>query len=148
MFGVASGFIMARAHASPSILYAAMERSHTYSSIATLVCCSIARFFLGMVMILGLKTVVGAVSKSLLMYVGGVIGVHTVCIKRQSAVTSERVHYSPAFTVAEEVRNDSFVSRLFFMQLGISLGTRLRDDWVLGWLFAFVSRTPLHLTVC
>ena len=103
MMGVATGFVLGRAHAPPSILYAAVERRYAYTSISSLLLCCVVRFVLGFTALLASKEVVEYVTKTVLVYAGQLVGIPTTCVKRRSKVTSEHVHFSHLFIVLEEV---------------------------------------------
>ncbi len=111
MVSVMVGVAIARSHAPPYVLYAAIERSHTYASALHLVACCVCRFALGFTMVLAAKATVAMVTRYLLHWVCQLGGVPTVFEKRVSMVTSERVHYSTSFVVTEEVRADSSYHR-------------------------------------
>ena len=102
MMGVATGFVLGRAHAPPSILYAAVERRHAYTSIGLFLCC-VVRFVLGFIALLASKEAVEYITKTVLVYAGQLVGIPTTCVKRRSKVTSEHVHFSHLFIVLEEV---------------------------------------------
>ena len=103
MMGVATGFVLGRAHAQPSILYAVVERRHAYSSIGSLLMCCVVRFVLGFTALLASKAAVEYVTKTVLVYAGHLMGIPTTCVKRRSKVTSEHVHFSHSFVVLKEV---------------------------------------------
>lgn len=102
MVSVMVGVAIARSVAPPYILYSSMERGHTYSSLTHLLVCSVCRFLLGFAMVVVVKATTSMVTKHSLRYVCQFAGVRTVFLRRCSTVSSERVHYSPAFTVTEE----------------------------------------------
>ncbi len=102
MVSIMLGVVIGRCHAPPSILYASIERSHTYASTVSLLSCSVCRFVVGFTMLLVTKTTTAITFKAVLCYMGQVCSLPTVYVKRRSAVTNGKVHYSPAFTDSEE----------------------------------------------
>ena len=103
MVGVATGFAIGRCHTPPGILYAVLEKRHAYSSFLTLVGSSVARLGLGLLALVLAKTLAASFIRVVLVGLGRLAGIPTVCVKRVSTVTSERVHYSTQFITEEEV---------------------------------------------
>ena len=107
MVSVATGVILGHSHAPNYILYASIERSDAYASFMSMVACCLTRFLLGFAMLMVVKTLSKIAAQMALSCVLQLGGLHTVYIKKQSAVTSDKVHYSPTFTVADQEVGDS-----------------------------------------
>lgn len=101
MVGVATGFAIGRCHAPPGLLYAVMEKRHTYSSALSLVGSAVARLGLGLLALVLAKALAASLIRAVLAGLGRLAGVPTTCVKRVSKVTSERVHYSTQFLTEE-----------------------------------------------
>lgn len=100
MTGVAMGFVVGHVLTPPpSWGRGLLEERHNYSSFWSIVACSIVRFFAGLLVLCVAKALAEKVMTTSLKQLGHVAGVTTVCIKRKSEVTSERVHFSEHFIV-------------------------------------------------
>ena len=100
MAGVALGFVIGHVLTPPlSGGRGLLEEKHNYSSFWTIVGCSMVRFLLGLLVLCVAKALAEKFVATLLKLLGHVAGVTTVCIKRKSEVTSERVHFSEHFIV-------------------------------------------------
>ena len=107
MVGVAVGFVLAGV-VIPSYGRAQglLEQRHAYASIPSIVVCSVLRYTVGLIAMVMLKNGAELVVRTVLRLVAQATGIPTVCIKRRSEVTSERVHFSSAFIVTEcQVQN-------------------------------------------
>ena len=103
MVGVAMGFILGHVFTPPTLRGPALfEQRHVYSSTLSVLLCSALRYLLGLVTLVLMKNLAESVVRILLKVAAQVVGVATVCIKRKSEVSSERVHFSKEFVVLEE----------------------------------------------
>ena len=103
MTGVAMGFVFGHALTPPTLWgHGLLESIGLYSSWWSAVACGIVRYLLGLLALDRAKAGSERIARSLLMLVGQVAGVTTVCIKRKSEVNSERVHFSPHFIVLQD----------------------------------------------
>ena len=100
MTGVAMGFVIGQVLAPPTGR-GLLQETDKYSSVWSIVVCVFVRYFLGLMSLVVAKIVGEKMMKKLLMFVGQVAGVTTVCIKRKSEVSSERVHFSQQFIVLD-----------------------------------------------
>ena len=105
MTGAAVGFAVGQVLFSPPIGgRGLLEEAGQYSTIITAVGCCILRYIGGLVVLVALKTVAEKGAKIVFTAAARVAGVTTVCIKRKSEVTSERIHYSSShFVVLSEM---------------------------------------------
>lgn len=100
MTGVAMGFVIGHVLTPPlSWGRGLLEEQHNYSTLWSIVACSVVRFLLGLVVLCLAKALAEKIMTTSLKQLGHVAGVTTVCIKRKSEVTSERVHFSEHFVV-------------------------------------------------
>ena len=104
MTGVAMGFVVGQVLLTPPIGRGLLEEVGQYSSPLSAVGCACARYLGGLVALVMAKIVAEKVSNVSLAMAAQVAGVTTVCIKRKSEVTSERVHYSSQFVVLDKSR--------------------------------------------
>ena len=103
MVGVAIGFVFGHALTPPTLQgRGLLEDVGLYSSWWSIMACAIVRYVLGLLALVTAKAAAETVTRSLLMMVGQVAGVTTVCIKRKSDVNSDRVHFSPHFIVLQD----------------------------------------------
>ena len=103
MVGVAVGFILGHVFTPLTLRGPALfEQRHVYSSTLSILLCSALRYLLGLVTLVLMKNLAERVVRILLKVAAQVVGVATVCIKRKSEVSSERVHFSKEFVVLEE----------------------------------------------
>jgi len=102
MVGVAVGFVLGHVILSSHAHHGLMEMSHAYSSVLTIALCSVLRYMLGLVTLVLLKELAVWVVKTVLRLAAQLVGIPTVCVKRKSEVTSEKVHFSDAFIVQDE----------------------------------------------
>ncbi|KAL5468713.1 hypothetical protein EMCRGX_G029822 [Ephydatia muelleri] len=101
MAGVASGFVLGRAHSGPGIVVALMESRHSYGSNISLFGCGLVRVFTGLVFLVMLKMAAAFLCKKVLYFMCQLVGLEPVCEKRKSVVTSEKIHYSTSFVVLD-----------------------------------------------
>lgn len=100
MVGVAMGFVVGHfLTPPPSWGHGLLEEYHNYGSLWSVVLCAAVRYPLGLVVLCLAKALAEIVVTTSLKQLGHVAGVTTVCIKRKSEVTSERVHFSEHFIV-------------------------------------------------
>ena len=108
MTGVAVGFVVGQVLLTPPTGgRGLLEEAGQYSSLLTAVGCGLLRFLVGLVALVMLKALAERGAKILLQAVAHVAGVTTVCIKRKSEVSSERVHYSAKFVALNESKTGS-----------------------------------------
>lgn len=68
---------------------------------------SIARYLLGMLIVVLVKTVTTVIIRELLSQLCRLVVSNVVCRRRVSVVTGKRIHYSPHFITLEQVRHTS-----------------------------------------
>lgn len=102
MTSVAVGFVVGQVLLAPPIGRGLLEEVGQYRNLLTAVGCGFFRFLGGLVALVTTKALSEKMVKNLLQAAGHVAGVTTVCIKRKSEVSSERVHYSSQFVILEE----------------------------------------------
>lgn len=120
MTGVAMGFVIGHVLTPPlSWGRGLLEERHNYSSLWTIVVCSVVRFLLGLLVLCVAKALAEKVVTTSLKQLGHVAGVTTVCIKRKSEVTTERVHFSEHFIV--QVNFTRAVSLAHFMATSLQM---------------------------
>ena len=125
MAGVASGFVLGRAHSGPGIVVALMESRHSYGSNISLFGCGLVRVFTGLVFLVMLKMAAAFLCKKVLYFMCQLVGLEPVCEKRKSVVTSEKIHYSTSFVVLDHVSGGSLLPfALYIYPLHIGCGRR------------------------
>ena len=102
MAGVASGFVLGRAHSGSTIVLALVESRHSYGSNLSLVGCGLVRVLTGIVFLVILKMAAAFLCKKVLYFMCQLIGLEPVCVKRRSVVTSDKVHFSTSFVVLDQ----------------------------------------------
>ena len=103
MTGVASGFVLGRAHSGSVVMHSLMESRNSYATNLSLCGCGLARLFVGLVFLVIFKMAASFISNKVLHFACQLIGLQSVCVKRKSVVTSGKVHYSTSFIVLEQV---------------------------------------------
>ena len=103
MTGVAMGFVIGYVLTPPPLWgRGLLEEKHLYSSVLTIVTCASVRYVIGLGLLVVVKMLAEQVVRTALKQVCCIAGVPTVCIKRKSEVSSERVHFSQHFIVLDE----------------------------------------------
>lgn len=102
MVGVAVGFVLGHVILSSKAHCGLMEMSHAYSSVLSIALCSVVRYMLGLLTLVLLKELAVWLVKTALKLAAQLVGIPTVCVKRKSEVTSEKVHFSKSFIVQDE----------------------------------------------
>ena len=101
MTGIAVGFVIGQVLTPPTGC-GLLQDSDLYSSVSSIVVCACVRYFLGLVILVLAKIAAEKIAKTLLGIAGQVAGVTTVCVKRKSEVSSNRVHFSSQFVVLQD----------------------------------------------
>lgn len=102
MTGVAVGFIIGQVSFTPPTGSCLSEAVDSYANVWSISFCAFLRYILGLVVLVTARAVSQIIAKTMLKMLGMVAGVMTVCIKRKSDVTGERVHYSSMFIVLDD----------------------------------------------